>query len=413
VRIAQIGFYRDPADRAPEELLDAWPTLVDVAESVAMAGTDVSVIQSSGHSRYFRRNEVDYHFLPLRVSRWQLRSQDTFAALIRGMAPQVLHVHGLGFPGAVRLMAQAAPGIPILLQDHANRPPRWWRRPAWKRCGRSVAGVAFCQRQQARPFIEAGVLAIGTAVYEVPESSSRFVPGAREAARRGTGITGDPAVLWVGHLDANKDPLTVLDGVAAAAAELPGLELWCCFGTGPLLLQVRRRIASDRRLQGRVHLLGPVPHAQVEQLMRAADLFVSGSHRESTGYALIEALACGLPPLATDIPSFRALTREGAVGQLWPPGHAPALCAALLRLRARSAPADRAAVRQHFERELSFEALGRRLTDVYADLVVRRRCHGGNGLDHPAGVQPPALPARRGRIRAGTDLPGLGADHRR
>lgn len=373
MRIAQIGFYRDPADRAPEELLDAWPTLVDVAESVATAGTDVSVIQSSGHSRYFRRNGVDYHFLPLIGARWQQPSQETLAALIRGMAPQVLHVHGLGFPNEVLIMAEAAPGIPILLQDHANRPPRWWRRSAWKRCGRTIAGVAFCQRQQARPFIEAGVLERGTAVYEIPESSSRFVPADRDAARRDAGVAGDPLLLWVGHLDVNKDPLTVLDGVAAAAGELPGLQLWCCFGTAPLLRQVRRRIASDRLLDGRVHLLGPVPHAQVEQLMRAADFFVSGSHRESTGYALIEALACGLPPLVTDIPSFRALTGDGAVGQLWRAGDAPSLCSALLRMRAHAAPADRAAVRAHFERVLSFEALGRKLTAVYTELVARDR----------------------------------------
>lgn len=371
MRVAQIGFYRDPADRAPEELLDAWPTLVDVAESVATAGTDVTVIQSSGHSRYFRRNEVDYHFLPLMGGRWRLPSQATFAALIRGMAPQVLHVHGLGFPHEVLLMAEAAPGIPILLQDHANRPPRWWRRSAWRRCGRAIAGVAFCQRQQARPFIEAGVLARGAAVYEIPESSSRFVPADREAARRDTGVAGDPLLLWAGHLDVNKDPLTVLDGVAAAAGELPGLQLWCCFGTAPLLRQVRRRIASDRRLHGRVHLLGRVPHARVERLMSAADFFVSGSHRESTGYALIEALACGLPPIVTDIPSFRALTGDGAVGQLWRAGDAPSLCSALWRMKARVAPADRAAVREHFARELSFQALGRKLTAVYADLVAR------------------------------------------
>jgi glycosyltransferase involved in cell wall biosynthesis len=369
VRVAQIGFYRDPADRAPEELLDAWPTLVDVAESVATAGTDVSVIQSSGHSRYLRRHEVDYHFLPLMGGRRRLPPPDSFAELIRAMAPQVLHVHGLGFPREVLHMAQAAPGIPILLQDHANRPPRWWRRSAWKRCSGTAAGVAFCARPQARPFIDAGVLARDTAVYEVPESSSRFVPADREAARLHAGVAGDPMLLWVGHLNVNKDPLAVLDGVAAAARELPGLQLWCCFGTAPLLRQVRRRIASDRILEGRVHLLGPVPRTRVEQLMRAADFFISGSHRESTGYALIEALSCGLPPLVTDIPSFRALTADGAVGQLWRAGDAPSLCEALLR--AHAAPADRAAVREHFQRELSFEALGRRLTAVYADLMTR------------------------------------------
>ena len=59
--------------------------------------------------------------------------------------------------------------------------------------------------------------------------------------------------------------------------------------------------------------------------MRAADVFVLGSHREGSGYSLIEALACGLPPVVTDIPSFRSLTAAGAVGALWPCGDARAL----------------------------------------------------------------------------------------
>ena len=42
--------------------------------------------------------------------------------------------------------------------------------------------------------------------------------------------------------------------------------------------------------------------ARVEELMRAADIFTLGSHREGSGYALTEALACGLPPVVTDIP---------------------------------------------------------------------------------------------------------------
>lgn len=387
MRIAHIGFFRDRRNRTPEELLDAWPTLVDVAESVAAAGARISVIQSSGHSRYIHREGVDYHFLPFSGGRRQPPSS-AFARLLTEIAPDVLHVHGLGFPYEVLRMAEAAPGIPILLQDHANRPPRWWRRAVWKRCARAAAGIAFCARQQARPFIEAGVLAHDTALYEIPESSSRFVPADQEAARRDTGAAGHPLVLWVGHFDVNKDPLTVLDGIAAAAGALPGLQLWCCFGTAPLLGQVRRRIASDRRLDGRVHLVGPVPHAQVERLMRAADFFVSGSHRESTGYALIEALACGLPPLVTDIPSFRALTGEGAVGQLWRAGDARSLCSALLAMCARVEPSDRVTVRAHFDRELSFEALGRRLVTAYGDMLARRDSAPANSaepLDAAAG----------------------------
>jgi glycosyltransferase involved in cell wall biosynthesis len=165
----------------------------------------------------------------------------------------------------------------------------------------------------------------------------------------------------------------VLEGVSQAARTLPGLQLWCCFGAAPLLREVEQRIAGDPILRGRTHLLGRVTHATVGQLMRAADILVLGSHREGSGYSLIEALACGLPPVVTDIPSFRSLTGGGAVGVLWPCSDAARLCAGLLVIAACPKPQTRAAVRAHFERELSFEAVGLKLRAMYEDLQQRSR----------------------------------------
>ena len=226
---------------------------------------------------------------------------------------------------------------------------------------------------QARPFAQAGLIGVSTQVYEIPESTSRFAPADRDEARRTTGVAGNPAVLWVGHLNTNKDPLTVLDGMSAAIRELPQLQFYCCFGSAPLLRTVQSRVASDPRLRDKVHLLGRLPHDRIELLMRAADIFVLGSHSEGSGYSLIEALACGLPPVVTDIPSFRSLTNAGSVGALWPCDDSNALCQALLSVARRTGPELRSAVRSHFEHELSSEALGQKLTAMYADVLARRR----------------------------------------
>jgi glycosyltransferase involved in cell wall biosynthesis len=236
---------------------------------------------------------------------------------------------------------------------------------------KAAAGISFCALAQADPFASAGLLDPSTRLYEIPEASSRFTAGDREQARRATGAAGEPLVLWVGHLNENKDPLTALRGISEAARVLPGLQFWCCFGTAPLLPEVQKRVAKDQFLRGRVRLLGPVPHRRIEQLMRAADIFVLASHRESTGFALIEAIACGLPPVVTDIPSFRAISGAGSVGQLWPCGDFQSLCEALRAESARADTASRAAVRLHFERELSFAALGAKLAALYKDVLVR------------------------------------------
>ena len=228
--------------------------------------------------------------------------------------------------------------------------------------------MAFCAAAQAQPFIKSGLVHAQTSIYEIPESTSRFTPADQAEARRVTGLQGDPCLLWVGHLDENKDPLTVLDGVSEAARQLPQLQLWCCFGTAPLLPDVQRRIETDPMLRARVHLLGQVPHERIEHLMRASDLFVLGSHREGSGYSLIEALACGLPPVVTDIASFRTLTGGGRIGRLWPCGDARSFSTALLSIATQPRLRARTAARAHFDTVLSFEAVGRKLSAAYCQL---------------------------------------------
>jgi glycosyltransferase involved in cell wall biosynthesis len=375
LHVVQISFFSDPAGRRPTELLEAWPALVDVADAACRAGVRVSVIQASSHSERFERAGVHYYFLPFGTALPEIRMSAAFGELLRHLTPDVLHVHGLGFIRDVQALAAMVPGIPILLQDHANRAPRFWRRASWRRGLSVAAGITFCALQQARPFLNAGLVNPHTKLYEIPESTSRFTPGDQAEARRITNVSGEPAVLWVGNLDDNKDPLTILAGISDAARGLPRLQLYCCFGSAPLQRAVQERIGADPGLHGRVQLLGRVPHDRIEQLMRAADVFVLGSHHEGSGFSLIEALACGLPPVVTDIPSFRALTGTGAVGMLWPCDDAHAFAAALLSVVARSGIQMRAAVRAHFDRELSFDALGHHLAQMYQDLLERSgRC---------------------------------------
>jgi len=382
MHVAQISFFLDPERREPAELLAAWPTLVDVAEAASAAGARVSVLQACHVAAHLVRNDVEYHFVPPDAPAASVAGSAAFRRAVRRCDADVHHVHGLGFPADVATLSALCPGVPILLQDHADRPPRLWRRLTWRRGFSAAAGVAFCAREQADPFRAAALLREATPVFEVPESTARFTPGDRFTARERTGLYGNPCVLWVGHLDANKDPLTVLDGVRLAARELPEMRLFCCFGTAPLEAEVRERIEADAWLRRKVHLLGRVPHDDVQELMRSADLFVLGSHREGSGYSLIEALACGLPPVVTDIPAFRALTGRGAVGWLWPPDDALAFSRALVTAARCRSPAMRESVRVHFEQTLSPLAVGRRLNAACAALVAgRARRSPASGVD--------------------------------
>jgi len=128
--------------------------------------------------------------------------------------------------------------------------------------------------------------------------------------------------------------------------------------------------------------------------MRATDIFVLGSHREGSGYSLIEALACGLPPVVTDIPSFRSLTGAGLVGELWPCDDPIALSQALQSVARQDSSEMRATVRAHFERELSFNALGVKLMAMYEDVLVRK--HGSWTATRQQEISGPILSSETG-----------------
>jgi glycosyltransferase involved in cell wall biosynthesis len=367
VRVTQLNLHTAPAGVSPAELFVRWPSLADIPEAVAEGGARVTVLQAAHDEARFSRHGVDYHFFPVGGLATAHARARRVVELLRTGVPDVLHIHSLACAEEAYVIAQVMPSLPLVLQDHADRVPAWWRRPAWRRWLRSVDAVAFTAPSLAQRFDVAGLFPPTMRVFAIPESSCRFTPGSREIAREAAGASGAPLVVWVGHLNENKDPITVLEGFARLAARVPAARLCLLFGNAPLRESVQARIDGDDLLRDRVSLVGPVPHAAVETWMRAADIYVSGSHAESCGFALLEALACGTAPVVTDIPSFRELTGNGAVGRLYPVADATRCGDALLSL-ARS-PSPRELIRDHFQSHLSFRALGRRWASAYAQLA--------------------------------------------
>jgi glycosyltransferase involved in cell wall biosynthesis len=203
-------------------------------------------------------------------------------------------------------------------------------------------------------------------------ASSTLHPKPRAAGRAESGVAGSPAILWVGRLDANKDPLTVLEGFERALPALPQATLTMIYGGGDLLTAVQERQRRSPALSDRVRLVGAVPHERMASFFSAADLFVVGSHQEGSGYSLMEACACGAVPVVTDIPTFRLLTGAGSVGALWAPGDAGGCAAALGAVGRRDLHAERARLADHFTRELSWDAVGSRAMEIYRKVLESR-----------------------------------------
>jgi glycosyltransferase involved in cell wall biosynthesis len=200
-------------------------------------------------------------------------------------------------------------------------------------------------------------------------------------------VSGDPLLLWVGNLDHNKDPLAVLTAVAKLSERLPGLRLLMAYRSAPLLQSVHDRVTADPRLSDRVRFLGRQPHAQIGRLMTAADLLVQASWSEGSGCAVLDALACGLPPVVTDIPSFRYLTDNGRIGALFRRGDSDHLAATLLEVCEQGNPDRGEPTRQWFELKFAWPAVAHRAIASYRLARCRRRAAGRRPANPPALIE--------------------------
>jgi glycosyltransferase involved in cell wall biosynthesis len=145
-------------------------------------------------------------------------------------------------------------------------------------------------------------------------------------------------VLTVGGIEPRKGSIVLLEGFAELCARAPGADPLLVVAGGATLFDYRDEIdrfhdrLGELGLRSRVRLLGPVAPDVLLRLYRAADVFAFPSVMEGFGLAAIEALASGLPVVASDIDVFREFLVDGGNALLSPVGDAGALGARLARL---------------------------------------------------------------------------------
>lgn len=213
------------------------------------------------------------------------------------------------------------------------------------------------------------VVPLGTPLAELAESDGSRAFSA-EIRRRAAGRV---AVVFLGLLRYYKGLPFLIEAMRALPADA------CLFigGDAPAGRTGERaaleRQVADAGLENRVAFLGALSDAEAVGLRRAGDIFCLPSHLrgEAFGLTQIEAMACGLPVVSTDLPGVSEVNRAGETGLVVPPGDAPALAEALgtlardegLRRRFGEAALRRA------ETEYSAEAMGQRLAAVYKECL--------------------------------------------
>jgi glycosyltransferase involved in cell wall biosynthesis len=344
-----------------------------------------------------------------------------FRAVLReARGHDVLVVRGtrvLGLPG---LAAARASSLGVVMQPETNGElsgEAWTWGKAWGAgpAGR-LARALFATRNRLLRDADAFV-AMSRAIREemlaagVPDEriallphgvdTERFrpaEPGERAALRARLGLPDGVLAAWSGRLLRGKGLETLLDAFARAAGDVPGLRLLLVgSGEGQALSvddDLRRR-AREAGLAERVVFTGRVE--RVEDVLRAADLFVFPSVFEALGIALVEAAACGLPAVASRTGGIVDVVDDGRSGLLVGPADATALAEGL---RALGTDPDR---RGAMGREARRIALARfderdsldRYRAVFREVTPRRASSSRPGRAPRAGGAPPPSPAAR------------------
>jgi phosphatidylinositol alpha-mannosyltransferase len=141
-------------------------------------------------------------------------------------------------------------------------------------------------------------------------------------------------------------------------------------GDGPERRAVAHLSSPVRR---RVVMVGAVPHAELPPYHAAADVSAAPAiGRESFGLVLVEALAAGLPVVATDVPGYREVITDGIDGLLVPPGDPVALAGAVGRVLREPDLAERLSTAARTRaRDFSWDHVAGRIEAAYGDAVAR------------------------------------------
>lgn len=284
---------------------------------------------------------------------------------IKKQHPDVVLVQGLIFPLQILLLRiYLGKKCKIIVQHHGEKPFKSVKRGLQRIADRYIDAYIFTSKGNARRWLDKKIISSPAKVFEVLEASTFFEKSDKQTAGRELGITGNFNFLWVGRLNGNKDPLTVLIAFQNYLRINNAARLFMIYQEDDLLNSVKRFLEQSHDLKNAVTLVGKVDHSKLETWYNMADYYISASYSEGSGYALLEAMACGCVPVVTDIPSFRTITENGKYGFLYKPGNAEDLAISLNKLNEINYNEFSDNVQSQFLKELSFKSIAGKLASL-------------------------------------------------
>lgn len=294
----------------------------------------------------------------------------------RAKRRDIVHIHSALAPavtcaraGLIALLSRLRGAHPVV-HAHGGRIERWLtsstRRLLVRGALRPAAAVVAVSAGGRDALRLAGVPRRRLHLVGNGVDVDRFDVGRREAHR--------PArILFVGGLTRRKGVIDLVDASATLRADGgPPHELWLVGGTPDEGVDegAQVRAAADDA----VRLIGPVPPEQMPKTYYEADVYCLPSWWEAMPFSVLEAMATGLPVVASDVGDVHEVVLHGVTGLLVPPGDVSALAAALHSVlvdEARREEFGRAG-RRHVQERFSVRSSFAALEEVFEEVRISR-----------------------------------------
>jgi glycosyltransferase involved in cell wall biosynthesis len=263
---------------------------------------------------------------------WSL-AWHTVCRLRRGPAVDIVHAHWIVPQGLVAVLVRGLAGhrVRVVCTSHGGdlfglRGKAWTAIKRWvlRRCDAvTVVSNAMAVRvREIASHVEPEVIPMGTDLQNLftPPKEPRQPPLTK--------------LIFVGRLVEKKGLTHLLDAMQIASRTKPGVALEVV-GRGPLQQELETKV-EQLGIQDVVRFLGPIPHEELPDRYRAADIAVfpfveaESGDQEGLGLVMVEAIGCGCPVIASDLPAVRDVISASDVGMLVPPSDPIALARATI-----------------------------------------------------------------------------------
>lgn len=370
MKIAYINYFYDE-NLNENEYLSKYHSIHGWCKGLSDLGIKTDVFQRFYKNIIFKKDNVTYYLINdnkrHRLKKYQI--PHLFNKNITDGNYDIIHVNSFIYIFQAFLLKKINPALKIVIQHHAEKPAGGIKKYFLKYFSSSIDGFIFASSGISNFWIKTNSIDKSKKYTEIMEGSTNFCYKDRYEARKHSGLSGSPIFLWVGRLNENKDPITVLKGFLLLLKDLPNAKLYMIFSENKLEQELLTSINKNKFLKHSVRLLGLIDHSLLSNYYNSADYFVLGSHYEGSGYSLCECMACGVVPIVTDIPSFKTITNNGQIGGLWECGNAESLYKVGKEISRRSLEIESKKALNFFSTNLSYSAIALRAKLFYENLV--------------------------------------------